>query len=119
MEKKTGIELIAEERERQIKQVGWTKEHDAEHTSGELAYAAAAYALPNEIVEFGEDESYVETFQVKFKRIKLWPFERRWWKPKPDNRIRELAKAGALIAAEIDRLNEVNSTQQPITRVNE
>jgi hypothetical protein len=27
-----------------------------------------------------------------------------WWKPTPSDRIRELTKAGALIAAEIDRL---------------
>ena len=27
-----------------------------------------------------------------------------WWKPTPKNRVRELVKAGALIAAEIDRL---------------
>jgi len=27
------------------------------------------------------------------------------WKPTPDDRVRELVKAGALIAAEIDRLN--------------
>ena len=33
-----------------------------------------------------------------------WPWNVVWWKPTPDDRIRELAKAGALIAAEIDRL---------------
>jgi hypothetical protein len=34
----------------------------------------------------------------------VWPFTEHWWKPTPNNRIRELEKAGALIAAEIDRL---------------
>ena len=29
------------------------------------------------------------------------------WKPTPDDRIKELAKAGALIAAEIDRLQRL------------
>ncbi len=44
-----------------------------------------------------------------------WPWDPKWWKPlyndeedqtpdEIDNRIRELTKAGALIAAEIDRL---------------
>ena len=31
------------------------------------------------------------------------------WKPTPDDRIRELAKAGALIAAEIDRLQRIQN----------
>lgn len=33
-----------------------------------------------------------------------WPWDEMLWKPTPDDRIRELAKAGALIATEIDRL---------------
>jgi hypothetical protein len=32
------------------------------------------------------------------------------WKPSPDDRFRELVKAGALIAAEIDRLLRAKST---------
>ena len=35
----------------------------------------------------------------------MWPWEANWWKPTPEDRIKELAKAGALIAAEIDRLS--------------
>jgi hypothetical protein len=34
----------------------------------------------------------------------FWPWNFKWWKPHPDNRIRDFEKAGALIAAEIDRL---------------
>jgi hypothetical protein len=34
---------------------------------------------------------------------RLWPWDPSWWKPSPDP-IRNLVKAGALIAAEIDRL---------------
>ena len=37
----------------------------------------------------------------------LWPWALSQWKPTPDDRIRELTKAGALIAAEIDRLTEL------------
>jgi hypothetical protein len=90
--KKTGIELIAAERQRQIEKEGWTAEHDAEHKEGELAIAAACYAYPN------YDEDWAVQSQLQ------WPFERKRWKPTPENRIRELQKAGALIAAEIDRL---------------
>lgn len=42
---KTGIELIAEERQRQITEEGWTPEHDINHTNGQLASAAACYAM--------------------------------------------------------------------------
>ena len=41
----TGVELIAQERERQIEKEGWTAEHDADHTEGQLAKAAACYAF--------------------------------------------------------------------------
>lgn len=91
---KTGIELIAEERQRQIEQEGWTSEHDAEHKEGEMAIAAACYAYPN------YDEDWAVQSQLQ------WLWEKNWWKPTPDDRIRELQKAGALIAAEIDRLQK-------------
>lgn len=88
---KTGIDYIYEERLRQINKEGWTAEHDDEHIMGELAHAAACYAYPNSI-----------------KRLDIvgWPegWSLDWYKPSPDNRIKELAKAGALISAEIDRL---------------
>lgn len=88
----TGIERIAAERKRHNGK-GFTAEHDAEHHPKDLLMAASCYA----------DESLTRRF--------LWPWDDLWWKPSPDNRIRELEKAGALaeaardrIAAEIDRL---------------
>ena len=96
---KTGIELIAEERQRQIEKEGWTPEHDDQHNTGDLAHAAAAYASA-ELYRRTASEGYDNTPHI-------WPFERKWWKPTPDDRIRELQKAGALIAAEIDRLQRL------------
>jgi len=55
--------------------------------SPRVAIAAAAYASPR-----------------KTRKYRTSPWNVVWWKPTPDDRIRELAKAGALIAAEIDRL---------------
>lgn len=89
---KTGIELIAEERQRQITAEGWTAAHDDDHDSCELAKAAAWYALPSNWREH----------IAKRGIIPLWPWTEDA-KPGPD-RVRELTKAGALIAAEIDRL---------------
>ena len=97
-----GIELIAKERQRQIDEEGWTSEHDAEHINGELANAAASYAMTDYMRErlqrLANTEGCPPTFQ--------WSLE--WWKPCPDDRIKELVKAGALIAAEIDRLQNSN-----------
>ena len=96
---KTGIELIAEERQRQIVQEGWTKEHDAKHCNGELAMAAVSYAIePHQRPHYSPDVDAPPY---------TWPFHKSCWKPTPYNRIKELVKAGALIAAEIDRLQRV------------
>lgn len=92
---KPGIELIAEERQRQIEKEGWTQEHDAEHTDFSLIQAAICYATPTERRKL--------VGPIPF----LWPWMDHFWKPTPNDRVRELVKAGALIAAEIDRLNAI------------
>lgn len=92
------LALIAAERERQKSVEGWTIEHDDEHTDGSLASAAACYALPP------ADRKQRVLGQLLVDA--LWPdsWDFHWWKPKPRNRVRELVKAGALIVAEIERL---------------
>lgn len=106
---KTGIELIAEERIRQVEQEGWSFEHDDEHTDEELALAAVCYALPcpqcgTTDAAYANDDGSFNKYEVAIERAWFWPWDKKWWKPTPDDRIRELVKAGALIAAEIDRL---------------
>jgi hypothetical protein len=89
----TGIELIAAERKRQIEEEGWTAEHDDQWKRGEIAEAAATYSsLPQEEGAF-----------INWRKLH-WPWDAEWYKPEPNDRIRELTKAGALISAEIDRL---------------
>lgn len=99
---KTSIELIAEERQRQIEVEGFTAEHDEQNDDCELAAAAAAYA-------FAPFMNYEIREGYKVPPEPMWPewWLAKWWKPCPDNRIRELQKAGALIAAEIDRLQNL------------
>lgn len=96
----TGAELIAAERQRQIDQEGWDEEHDKEHGRDILAIAGAVYALPART----RDQQVLS----RSLRRALWPWDERWWKPAStddaEGRLRELAKAGALIAAEMDRL---------------
>ena len=88
-----GIERIAKERKRQIEEEGWSEKHDDSHKSGEMAKAGACYAVRG-LVDIGLINRH-------------WPWSFSWWKPSPENRIRELEKAGALIAAEIDRLQRL------------
>ena len=95
---KTGIELIAEERQRQIEVEGWTAEHDSQHKNGELANAAVCYAMTPDL-----ENLMCNTWDNNFI-IEVFPFEMSWLKRTPNNRVRDLVKAGALIAAEIDRL---------------
>ena len=92
-----GIELIAAERTRQVEVEGWTPEHDAEHVAGELPLAAAGYA------QYAGVQSMVGASPGLKRLPAFWPWGREWWKPS-DDPIRNLEKAGALIAAEIDRL---------------
>ncbi len=91
----TGIELIAKERQRQIENEGWTISHDDTHTDEQIAYAAACYATPPEGRKTWISGKLLSPW---------WPWSDLYWKPTPDNRIRELVKAGALIVAEIERL---------------
>lgn len=102
----TGAELIAAERQRQITVEGYTPEHDAEHErDGQLAAAAAAYCLPGtSLISYGPEDAGVAPAERGVWHPSWWPWAVRFWKPTPDDRVRELVKAGALIAAEIDRL---------------
>lgn len=101
---KTGVELIAEERQRQLNELEYTPCRDDGYVLGELAIAASVYAKPNFLREMRVDP--LEEWEVPNASKPVgWPWAAIFWKPSPNNRIKELSKAGALIAAEIDRLN--------------
>lgn len=105
-----GAELIAAERQRQVEAEGWSPEHDDDHTLGELAAAGACYALQT---TRWRDSTILGAPLV---RSILWPWHIEWWKPAEypdppydrdvhrDKDVKDLVRAGALIAAEIDRL---------------
>lgn len=90
-----GARLILEERVRQVTREGWTPEHDDEHDSCELVVAAVEY-VQHAMGQVDEMFALPDTGEA-------FPWDARWWKP-ADDPVRNLVKAGALIAAEIDRL---------------
>ncbi len=103
--------MIAAERERQVSQEGWTPEHDDRHIDQELAMAASCYALPRKDRTY-RGEIYPNTRSGGVYAVPVnWPWTPGLWKPCGE-RVRELVKAGALIAAEIDRLLRLRDRQE-------
>jgi hypothetical protein len=109
-----GVDLIAAERQRQLEMEGHTPKHDALHDREELARAAIEYATPWR--RRGAATRGWRNVPV------AWPWaDAEWkaytgprgadgyWTPEAAaGRVRELVKAGALLAAEIDRLNALS-----------
>lgn len=117
----TGAEMITLERARQIEVKKYNAEHDDTHSEGELCLAAISYAAP--------DRAYVLTRRGG----DAFTFEDPWpWDEDSDNRrsgtgdimsnslnhqsvedrIEQLAKAGAFLAAEIDRFQRLREENQ-------
>ncbi|MGE4334695.1 MAG: hypothetical protein AB7E55_01800 [Pigmentiphaga sp.] len=91
---------VLAERQRQISVEGWEPERDDTYQHGELAHAAASYAQCAGMQ--GERATTENAFKTPF--VENWPWSEAWWKPSADPR-RNLVKAGALILAEIERLD--------------
>ena len=104
---KNGIELIAEERAAQVAREGWTQEHDDEHEDSELARAAIVYA--KEAVAETQGRTFAPVLGSDGAPAE-WPWDAEWYKPRDP--IRNLVRAGALIAAEIDRLQREHSSKR-------
>ena len=99
-------EVLAE-RHRQMHDEAWTPMHDDKHTDGEIARAAACYALNAACADVARNVGAMEAERgddpsLYFVR-RYWPWENAWWKPK--DRRRDLIRAAALIVAEIERLD--------------
>jgi hypothetical protein len=92
----TGSELIAEKVRTNREHKGYTAEHDDVHDEGELCAASVCYL----------DRAWLQIQQKSPRQESppyIWPFEQNAWNPS-DDPVRNLVHAGALIAAEIDRL---------------
>ena len=100
----------------QISKEGWVSGHDDQHKDRELARAAKSYLQHYiERIWLIEDENgeALTAALAKYSSEKpddMWPFYQHEFKPK--NAIDDLKRVGALIAAEIDRLNRLNSKSE-------
>lgn len=112
----SGIDEIAAERKRQIELEGWTEKHDDQHKDRSLALVAALYATPIELFKVERCRNGGMTISD------AWP----WWSSDPDpqgrggrapswdkrklhDERRRLVIAGALLAAEIDRIDRADA----------
>lgn len=105
------LDDIAIERHRQIDVEHFNASHDDEYKAGELPRAAAAYALAAAVDDatraWVTDQLPRSQYGWKFLETLtlVWPvrWSRTWFKPK--DRRHDLVRAGALIVAEIERLD--------------
>lgn len=93
---RAAIDVLAERR-RHTEREGWTPEHDDEHADGQLAAAAAAYARAASM----QGRGFWDVEPA------FWPWDSSWWKPGPPRRM--LEKAGALILAEVERIDRAEA----------
>lgn len=96
-----GCCLIQAERKRQVEEEGFEQRHDDRYQHGELIDAALSYVIA----------SLNAGHPAMQRSPKEWPWDEKWWKPSP-SRKSNLKKAGALIAAEIDRIDRIEKKQQ-------
>jgi len=95
VERPDGAGLIAVERDRQQEVEAFTVTTDLRYERGELLGAAIAYLqaalFPH---QYGQGQAVPLEWPPRWERV--------WWKPS-DDPVRNLEKAGALVAADIDR----------------
>lgn len=89
------INDVISERKRQQESEGWSTAHDDKHKPGELAAAGSRYAT-NAAACLG-----IHPPCLHFGAS--WPWDEMWFKATTPRR--DLVKAGALILAEIERLD--------------
>lgn len=111
---------VTSERLRQQSVEGFDTTHDDDHIDGSLALAAACYAAPHRIYvkqDYADRVSFVDP----------WPWDQCWDKrPYEGNMVRSngakgekhrrklLVKAGALILAEIERIDRATSSAKEV-----
>ncbi|SDF68990.1 hypothetical protein SAMN05216571_101226 [Onishia taeanensis] len=94
---------VYKERMRQLSTEGFSRERDDGYRDGDIAIAACCYA----------EMAACQSLDRKFAEASYgpghehWPWDKNWWKPSDPRR--NLVKAGALILAEIERLDRADT----------
>ncbi|WP_313217467.1 hypothetical protein [Stenotrophomonas sp.] len=97
-----GVRAIADERQRQVDAEGYNAENDADYKAGELANAALAYVEVAAMDLAAGGRSHIAMRAPPA----CWPWHRLWWKPRDARR--DLVRAGALIAAQLDVIDSAS-----------
>lgn len=93
---KTGIELIAEERKEQLEKHGYDYFNDSVYDKGLLARAACAICYDSELSKPATFSAPNWAWEIREKKQSKYS--------KKEEYIQRLKVAGALIAAEIDKI---------------
>lgn len=104
-----GVALIAIERRRQTEQEGYGADHDDRHGDCALISAALVYAT-TAAGRMTRQEAAPSLPALDWPWPMVWPWDEEDWRPSPTP-VGDLVKAGALIAAEIDRLQRLEARQ--------
>lgn len=108
---------VLAERQRQINAEGWTPERDDEHDEGELCYAAAGYAVAAsdhiQAIATGIDDTLTMDDDTVSPPHTSDPWPADWtFKPCPPRRA--LVKSGALILAELERIDRADAARSKV-----
>lgn len=91
---------VLAERRRQIEAEGYSPAHDDEHVCDEIAALACFYAMPPGVREWSAPDGYGVTLGCAVRPC--------GWEAKTGDRRDELVKAGALVLAEIERIDRAH-----------
>lgn len=100
------LDEILLERIRQWKDKEWSYAHDDQHGNGELGRAAAYYAACN-----APSTYVVQSYSLALHLEAVWPWDVKYRRPRPARE--NLIRAGALIVAEIERLDRAEGPASP------
>jgi hypothetical protein len=108
-----GPAAVLLERLRQANELGFDTAHDAQHVRGELAWAAAALVMSAcrelSMRAIADPAAEAAAFQAMLQQLWPWPMQ-----PLVGKGARaDLVRAGALILAEISRLDALEAATRP------
>lgn len=101
IEPSQAINDVLVERVRQLSEEGYDAAYDDAHIDGSIAQAAAWYAAHAGGMPYRG-----------YGRMPYWPWDDEWKKPKDARR--DLVRAGALILAELERIDRITARETQV-----